>query len=56
MSCIDPKIPFFNYRTIFPLQKVSFLAAKTPMGEKKFFVLLRKENKSARTEEKVSYN
>ena len=50
------KYHFFNYRTVFPVQKVSFLAAKIPMGEKSFFVLLRKENKSARTEEKVSYN
>ena len=50
------KKTFFNYRTVFPVQKVSFLAAKIPMGEKKFFVLLRKENKSARTEEKESYN
>ena len=40
MSCIDPKIPFFfNYRTIFPVQKVSFLAAKIPIGRKSFLSL-----------------
>ena len=30
------KYHFFNYRTVFPVQKVSFLAAKIPMGEKSF--------------------
>jgi len=33
------KYHFFNYRTIFPLQNVSFLAAKIPMGRKSFLSL-----------------
>ena len=49
MSCIDPKIPFFNYRTVFPVQKVSFLAAKIPMGRKSFLSLsARKKRKRYR--------
>ena len=50
MSCIDPKIPFFfNYRTVFPVQKVSFIAAKIPMGRKSFLSLsARKKRKRYR--------
>ena len=33
------KYHFFNYRTIFPLQKVSFLAPKIPIGRKSFLSL-----------------
>ena len=38
-----------NYRTIFPLQKVSFLAAKIPVGRKSFLSLsARKKRKRYR--------
>ena len=39
----------FNYRTVFPVQKVSFLAAKIPMGRKSFLSLsARKKRKRYR--------
>ena len=47
MLCIDPKIPFFNCRTVFPVKKVSFLAAKIPR-KKKFFILVSQEKKRKR--------
>ena len=43
------KYHFFNYRTVFPVQKVSFLAAKIPMGRKSFLSLsARKKRKRYR--------
>merc|ERR1711923_684558 len=43
------KYHFFNYRTVFPVQKVSFLAAKIPMGRKSFLCLsARKKRKRYR--------
>ena len=43
------KYHFFNYRTIFPLQKVSFLAAKIHIGRKSFLSLsARKKRKRYR--------
>ena len=36
MSCIDPKMPFFNHSKLFPLQKVKFLVLEIPIGQKSF--------------------
>ena len=49
------KEPFLNHSNLFPLKKVEFLVPKIPIGEKVFFVLLSKENKGARSEEKARY-